>query len=245
MSMNIPIEKLAEVRLMVCTPMYGSKCHGAYLSSILSLLKLCSIIGIRVGVSTICNESLLQRSRNYVVDEFLRSGFTHLLFIDTDIQFKPEHVIAMIMTDKDIVGAPYPEKIDIDWNNIVQVINDNKATVENLHRMAGQFAFDRNTDPSNLIEVDVMKPGFMMVKRKVFDRIQAIYPENYYKPDHIGITHFDGARHIQMFFSVEIDPETRKLVTEYEFFCKLWRKIGGKIYMCPWIVLNHIGNHLY
>lgn len=243
--MNISLEKLKNIKLMVGTPMYGSKCHGAYLSSIISLLKLCNRIGVRVGVSSICNESLLQRSRNYVVDEFLRSGFTHLMFVDTDIQFQPEHVVALLMADKDIVGAPYPEKIDVDWKKIIQSIKDGTANEETLPRITGEFVFDTQRDPTDVVEVESMKPGFMMIKRRVFERLQTVYPENYYKPDHIGITHFDGARHIQMFFSVEIDPETRKLLSEYDFFCKLWRKIGGKIYMCPWMVVSHIGNHLY
>jgi len=245
MSIEISLEKLKHVRLMIGTPVYGLRCHGAYLQSVLSLLQLCGMLGIQMGVSSICSESLLQRSRNYVVDEFLRSGFTHLLFVDTDICFQPEHVIALLMLDKDVIGAPYPEKQRIDWESIVKIIQTRNFKERDLDRVAGDLIFDKHLDPSNLVEVDVMKPGFMMVKRQVFDKLQMVYPENYYRPDHIGTTHFDGIRNIQMFFSVEIDTETRRLLTEYEYFCKLWRKIGGHIYICPWMVLTHIGTHMY
>lgn len=245
MSLEVSLEKLKGVRLMIGTPVYGLRCHGAYLQSILSLLRLCGMLGIQMGVSSICSESLLQRSRNYVVDEFLRSGFTHLMFVDTDICFQPEHVIALLMLDKDVIGAPYPDKVRIDWEIVVETIHRGNCQEEDLERVAGDLVFDKRIDPSNLVEVDVMKPGFMMVKRRVFDKLQMVYPENYYRPDHIGITHFDGIRNIQMFFSVEIDPDTRKLLTEYEYFCRSWRNVGGQIHMCPWMVLTHIGPYMY
>ena len=245
MSVEMSLEKLKHVRLMIGTPVYGLQCHGTYLQSVLSLLRLCGMLGIQMGVSSICCESLLQRSRNYVVDEFLRSGYTHLMFVDTDICFQPEYVIALLLLDKDVIGAPYPDKVGIDWETVVKTIHHGNCQEHDLYRVAGDMMFDKHLDPSKLVEVDVIKPGFMMVKRRVFDKLQMVYPENYYRPDHIGITHFDGIRNIQMFFSVEIDPDTRKLLTEYEYFCKLWRDVGGQIYMCPWMVLTHIGTHMY
>jgi hypothetical protein len=245
MSLQVSLETLKHVRLMIGTPVYGSKCDGRYLFSLLSLLRLCSQLGIHVGVSSICSESLLQRSRNYVVDEFMRSGFTHLMFVDTDIYFHPEYVISMLILDKDVIGAPYPDKRKIEWETVMEGIHKGLLTEQDLHRLAGDLMFDRQVDPQHLVEVDVLKPGFMMVKRQVFDKLQMTYPENYYRPDHIGITNFDGVRNIQMFFSVEIDSHTRKLLTEYEYFCQLWRRIGGTIHMCPWMVLTHIGTHVY
>lgn len=239
-TIHMPLEKLKDIKLMVGTPMYGSKCHGAYLHSVLSLIKLCNILGIQVGVTTICSESLLQRSRNYVVDEFLRSGFTHLMMIDTDIQFKPEYVISCLMMDKDIIGAQYPEKKMIRWDNVIHAIKETDVKEDKLQEIAGDLLYN-DIIPTDPVEVGFLKMGFVMIKRRVFDKLQLAYPEHFYKPDHIGITNFDGIRRIQMFFSVEIDPDTRKLVSEYDFFCKMWRKIGGKIYMCPWMVLSHVG----
>jgi len=239
-TIQVPLEKLGNIKLMVGTPMYGSRCHGSYLESILSLIKLCNALGIQIGVSSICSESLLQRSRNYVVDEFLRSGFTHLMLVDTDVQFKPEYVISFLMIDKDVIGAQYPEKKMIQWGTIIHAIKEWNVKEDKLQELAGDLVYNHIV-PTDPIEVDVLKMGFVMIKRRVFDKLQVAYPEHFYKPDHIGITNFDGIRRIQMFFSVEIDPETRKLVPEYEFFCKMWRKIGGKIYMCPWVVLSHVG----
>ena len=44
----------------------------------------------------IFNESLITRARNYLVDEFLRAEeFTHLMFIDSDINFNPKDVLSL------------------------------------------------------------------------------------------------------------------------------------------------------
>jgi hypothetical protein len=62
--------------------------------------------GVSVKFSYLFNESLIRRARNYLVDEFLnRSDATHLLFIDSDIHFNPQDVVALLALDKDVAGA--------------------------------------------------------------------------------------------------------------------------------------------
>lgn len=231
-------EKLEKIQLLVGTPMYAMKCNGPCLMSILSLFQLCHQIGVRIAISSICNESLLQRSRNYITDEFLRSGFTHLLFIDSDIQFHPEHVIDLLVLDKDFVGAHYSYKT-IDWERLAR----SGLPAEKLPVLAGNLFYPDGIDGKSLVETNLLPTGFMLLKRRVLEKIQVSFPEHFYKPDHNFMTSFNGNRYIQMFFNSEIDGE--ELVSEYEFLCRNWRKIGGKIYTCPWITVTHIGLHKY
>ena len=55
------------------------------------------------------NESLITRARNYLVDEFLRSPYTHLMFIDSDIHFNPNDVLTLV--DKDIIGLTISKEV--------------------------------------------------------------------------------------------------------------------------------------
>lgn len=238
MDFRMTKDSLKQVQILVGTPMYAMKCHGAYLSSVLSLMQLCHQLGVRIAISTICNESLLQRSRNYIADEFLRSGFTHLLFVDSDIQFRPEYVLALLMMDKDIVGGDYTNK-KIDWERLVR----SGLPADKLHLLAGDLPTPAKT--GDLVETHVLPTGFMLIKRKVLEKIQVAFPEYHYKPDHNFMQCFNGTRYIQMFFNSEMDEDTQELLSEYEFFCRTWRKIGGKIYTCPWMALTHIGMHKY
>ena len=115
MQLEVSVEKLRKNKLFVATPMYGGMSHGMYVKSCLDLQALCANYGVEVRFSFIFNESLITRARNYLVDEFLRSDCTHLMFIDSDIGFDPNDVIALSViaaegTDKHIVCGPYPKK---------------------------------------------------------------------------------------------------------------------------------------
>jgi hypothetical protein len=181
-----------------------------------------------------------------VVDEFLRSGFTHLLFLDSDIQFDPNDVITLLSLDQEIVGVPYSAH-HIDWNRIVHLVQKGHLSPEESELLAGNLDYPKEVMQKQpcLVETDILTTGFLLLQRQVFEKLQVAYPEYYYRPDHVGTDHFGGERRIQLFFSVEIDPTTNQLMTEYEFFCQSWKKIGGKIFLCPWMVLHHLGLHSY
>ena len=87
----IDITRLAGLKLWIATPMYGGNCNGEYMASIMNSIGYLSSLGVHVQFDALFNESLITRARNYCVDEFLRSGATHLMFIDSDIVFDREH----------------------------------------------------------------------------------------------------------------------------------------------------------
>lgn len=122
MEISVKVEDLQQNKLFVATPMYGGMNHGLFMKSCLDLQNLLTQYRIEIKFSFIFNESLITRARNYLVDEFLyRSNSTHLLFIDSDISFNPQDVVAMMALDKDIIGAPYPKK-SIKWGNAKKAV---------------------------------------------------------------------------------------------------------------------------
>ena len=117
MEIQVNIEELKKKRLFVATPMYGGMNHGLYMKSCLDLQATMGKYGVETKFSFLFNESLITRARNYLVDEFLRTDYTHLLFIDSDIHFNPQDVVALLALDKDVIGGPYPKK-SINWPNV-------------------------------------------------------------------------------------------------------------------------------
>ena len=98
------------------------------------------------------------------------------------------------------------------------------------------------TEPLEVMEIGT---GFMMVKREVFGKYAEAYPEYRYKPDHVGQANFDGSRYIHAYFDTVIDPESERYLSEDYMFCQWWRKIGGQIYLCPWMKTQHIGTYAF
>ena len=96
MEIQVKVDDLKQHKLFIATPMYGGMAHGLYIKSCLDLQAQMSKYGVETKFSFLFNESLITRARNYLVDEFLRSGFTHLLFIDSDIHYNPQDILALL-----------------------------------------------------------------------------------------------------------------------------------------------------
>lgn len=257
MEIQVKVDDLKKNKLFVATPMYGGMAHGMYVKACLDLQGLLSKYGVEVKFSFLFNESLITRARNYLVDEFLRSDCTHLLFIDSDVHYNPQDVIALLALDKDVIGGPYPKK-SINWNNIVQAVkNHPDIDPGKLDGLVGEYVFNvvkgtkqfAVTEPLEVLEIGT---GFMLVKREVFDKMAESYPMIHYKPDHVGQANFDGSRYIHAYFDTVIDTKesitgggSDRYLSEDYMFCQMWRKIGGQIYLCPWMKTQHIGTYAF
>jgi hypothetical protein len=163
----------------------------------------------------------------------------------------------MLALDKDVIGGPYPKK-SINWGNVAQAArNHPNMAPKELETLVGEYVFNvvkgtkqfQVTDPLEVLEIGT---GFMMVKRDVFVRMEKEYPMIRYKPDHVGQANFDGSRYIHAYFDTVIDSAdsitgggSERYLSEDYMFCQMWRKMGGQIYLCPWMKTQHIGTYAF
>ena len=257
MEIKVELEKLRKNKLFIATPMYGGMAHGLYIKSALDLQTTMNKYGIETKFSFLFNESLITRARNYLVDEFLRSDHTHLLFIDSDIHYNPQDVLALMALDKDVIGGPYPKK-SMNWANIAAAARAHpNVEPRELEQLVGEYVFNvvkgtaqfSVTEPLEVMEIGT---GYMMVKREVFEKMEKEYPMIRYKPDHVGQANFDGSRYIHAYFDTVIDTKesivgggSDRYLSEDYMFCQMWRKMGGQIYLCPWMKTQHIGTYAF
>jgi hypothetical protein len=260
MEVKIGIEELRKHKIMVCTPMYGGMCSGMYSKACCDLATLSTKYQMDLKYFYLFNESLIPRARNYLVDEFLRSDYTHLMFIDADIHFDPNDVLALAALDKDIIGGPYPKKC-IAWEKVRNAVDSGLADEDPniLEQYTGDYVFNpvENTHQIKVSEpVDVLEigTGFMMIKRQVFDDFKEAFPQFAYRPDHNRSEHFTGDRMIHAYFDTVIDSKqylgdisdnSERYLSEDYFFCQFVRKLGYSIYLCPWMKLGHMGSYVF
>ena len=229
---QVPIEKLRERKLFIATPMYGGQCAGMFARSIADLSALCTHYGIQVRFYFLFNESLITRARNYCADEFMRSGDTHLMFIDSDIAFNANDVIALMALQSqnpeddeyDIIAGPYPKKC-ISWEKIKTAVDKGFADEDPnvLEKYVGDYVFNPAGGVTSIplgepVEVLEAGTGFMMIRRNTFEKFQEKYPQQWYRPDHVRTEHFDGTREIMAFFDTPIDHKRTNINEEL----KLW-----------------------
>lgn len=256
MSFQININDLRDKKLMIATPMFGGQCFGTYTKSMSDLMTIVGRYNLNIKQYFLFNESLIQRARNYCVDEFLRSDCDHLLFIDADIAFNPTDVLAMLYLnngdDKQIITGAYPKKA-IAWEKIKKAYDSGagKEDPYELERYSADFVF--NPAPG-ITQIKMDEPvqireggtGFMMIHRSVFDTMrEKIGPEMEYKPDHSRTEHFDGSRMIHAYFDCKIEEESKRYLSEDYYFSRNAEKLGIKVWLCPWIRLAHTGMYIY
>ena len=254
--LQVDIGELQKRKLFLAVPMYGGQCAGMFTRSVADLSAICTKHGIQLQLFFLFNESLITRARNYCVDEFMRSSATHLMFIDSDIGFNPQDVIALLAmqsdeSDYDVIGGPYPKKC-ISWEKIKQAVDKGMADEDpnKLERYVGDYVFNPKTTQREIplnqpIEVLEIGTGFMMIRRKTIEEYHKAFPHQWYKPDHVRTEHFDGTREIMAVFDCIIDPESKRYLSEDYMFCYNVQKMGMKVWFCPWMQLQHVGSYIF
>lgn len=301
MELQIQIDEVRKKKLFIAAPMYGGQCAGMFCKSTNDVSALFRAHGVEVKFYYLFNESLITRARNYCADEFLRSDCSHLMFIDSDIGFNAQDVLAMLAIIDghpdinngkpfDVLTGPYPKKC-ISWEKVKQAVDKGFADEdpEVLNRFVGDYVFNP-AEGKNQIKLDepqeVMEggTGFMMIRRETLEKFQETYPQFMYKPDHVRTEAFDGSREIMAFFDALIDDKSQNIVPELEMFfeanpdakkdeilafmadkrtgiarenysnrylsedymfCQWVRKMGMKVWLCPWMQLQHVGTYIF
>lgn len=245
------LQKLKDAVVIVATPCYGGLVTEQYSQSLFNLSIKAIANNLRLGYATISNESLVTRARNELVNNFLESQGTHLMFIDADIGFNPNDVLHMVMADKDVVAGAYPLKIH-DWDAVKKASSAGNLDPKELERSATQYVINiHKPDPEmvgqtvdveikeGLVEVWDAGTGFMLIKREVIEKMIEAYPETLYYSDK-NMSEILERRKRYALFDTMIDADQRYLSEDYTF-CRRWQALGGKIHLSVGTVLNHVG----
>ena len=209
-------------KVYVATPCYDMM----RIETCVSLLDTFSALG---GSGIECKfksvkSSLVTHGRNLLTCGFLDSGFDYMLFVDADMEFKPEAVMRMLVPKKDIVMTPYRVK-------------NEPETLE----YAVKFKDSTNIkiEPFDLVEIEEGPAGLTLIHRKVFERLMDKHPElkiNFNAAtrmkmnDEIGAVEDAIDRYMYNFWDTTFRLDTGEWKGEDLSFCSLAREAGFKIY---------------
>jgi hypothetical protein len=232
--------------IVVGTPCFGGVVTQDYTLSLLNLTAAAAKSDFDVSVLMLGNDALITRGRSAIVAKFLDNpSTTHLLFVDADITFSPEHVIRMLKFDKDFVGGLYPAKV-IDWQGLAQRFHpEGEALHEAGLVYVGDVCKGAELKTGNGFATGTYAgTGFQLIKRGVFERMMAAYPETKYKSVH-AFPPQSASDNLYALFDCMIDPETGAYLSEDFSFCRRWRKIGGEIWLDLTSKLTHSGPYSF
>lgn len=241
---TIDVSKLKGKRVLLATPMYGGLGNAMFFSSVLRLQDLFNAYGIKMDHAFMANESLIDRARNGLVQQFLElSSADYLLFVDADIQFNPEDVVAMMSYEKEIICGPYPKKA-INWPIIIEAVKHGIEDPATLAKLVGEYVFTplgEEQEGGQIVRVSEAGTGLMLIHRSVFGKLKEAYPENYYVSDSSKDVLSGEKKEMHAYFRTAI-VDNRYLSEDY-YFCHTWRKTGGDVWLFPWSRTVHYGTY--
>ena len=215
--------------ICIAMPCYDSVKINTMLS-IFQLIQLLGKVKMEVGINTM-KSPLIHQARNYLTAVFLTTEYSHLLFIDADVEFDPEAVLRMLMAKKDIICTPYRAKNPNLNNHTYTVKFPDPKVIPIL--------------PGGLVEIEAGPTGLMLIDRKVFEKIIKNRPDlkikNRVNPGIKEDEKSHGFYHLFFDFAFE-DGYT---MGEDLSFCKLARKNGFKLFATTDSMTAHRGEYAW
>lgn len=235
----------APCELHVATPAYGCKMNAAFVACLLQLQGECMRRGVSMACQLLGNESLVQRARNILIEQFYQSGSQFLLFLDADLAFSPSAILDRLLPfarkhPEAVVTGVYPKK-SYDWSRL------DKTSKEPVHAQVVDYNI-------NIVDKDVkIEDGFvkvldsatgcMIIPRAVVTKMKAAFPDlecvNDINPGKHPVKKYTAI------MDVMIDKESKRYLSEDYAFCRRFQSIGGEIYVDIASGMCHIGTHTY
>lgn len=212
--------------LVVATPAHG----GFLLSQFGQMLDatkhyLMSKWGLQVIDMVAPSDSAISRSRNVMVHKFLtQTRASHFLFIDADIEWKPQAVERLIASGFDVCCGVYPFK-----SFPPEFVFHREPTGD------GSMFRDART---GYLRIWNAPTGFLMLTRRGLERMVSAYPETRHR-----MSDRETGETIELSALFDFKVEDGQYWSEDYLFCRRWRAIGGEVWMDPEIHLKHWGLH--
>ena len=252
---KINLDELRQNKFFIATPCYGGQLTEPYFRSVIKLMTFFNGNKIPLAFGTIANESLVTRARNVLLAYFLNSDYTHLMFVDADIEFKVDDILKLWVHNKDVVVGAYPKK-GVNWTHIKQaIIHDpsKELTPQQIGALGSDYALNfkfSNREAktvaveNGLIQLHDAGTGFMMIKREAILKMIKEYPDLKYNND-VQMHGVDLKDNFYAVFDTMIDPVDKRYLSEDYTFCRRWQEMKGEIWLDPSISLNHYGSFCF
>jgi hypothetical protein len=232
--------------ILLATPCFGGLAGIGYVESLLRLQSACAGRGVALEVDLTGGEALITRARSLAATRFLEeTDHTHLLFVDADIGFEPEHVFRLLAADKDLVGGVYPTK-RINWDKVRAAVAAGRADLE---AASSGYVVQFIPSPTNSVDVNdagfgpvaYVGTGFLLIRRTVLEQVRAANPALQALVSDVG----QPPRTAALLFETMIDPDTGRYLSEDYAFCRRWRDCGGEVWADFKGRLTHTGHAAY
>ena len=203
-------------KVFIGIPTYDGKLNIKLAYTLAALMPVALQHGISVKLGHVSGCSIITMARNSLVDQFLKSDCTELLFIDADVIPTVDDIMRLLAqsTGWDLTAGMYPRRA-----------KDKKFFLDFFQDELGDLQFD-----GALMRANRVGTGFMLIQRHVIETL-ADKAEKYLGQDGVG----------QVANVFEFSMLDGKFVGEDYTFCDKARAEGFKVWVDVEISLPHMG----
>jgi hypothetical protein len=243
---------MKNVSLAVFVPTYDFKIYIQTASSLSALQDEARSRKIDCATFFFPGDPVVQRVRNACVAKFLSSKqFSHMLFVDADVEFSPKTVMRMIKFDMPVTCAAYPKKAyrsekmrgfaprDLDHHHRASL--SYVVTFEDPDVMEGKAK--PPPAPHGFAKVTSAGGGLLLIRRDALQTMIERFPELRYRPSGgYYVTSPEIAGNWYGFFDPLVLESTREFAAEDVAFCHRWIEgCGGEIWCDLDATMSHHG----
>jgi hypothetical protein len=218
---------MKQPKILVSLPLYGGVCYDRFLNSWTDLMTWGYRNDVEFTLQVISNESLLPRARNLGVAKLLdhRDRFSHILFVDGDMGFRPYRFERLLYWDKPMVGCPGPVKF-IYWGNVYDAMLKGHDVQSHALRYAVNLLDGDGFKAENgFTRVRDMGCCFFLAKTEAVVELAERNPQLKCS----GMSHVNGlplnSQNQYTLFDSTKDEAGRYLECDHAFMCR-WRQLG-------------------
>lgn len=209
--------------VMIGTPSIDNKFEGSYMQSLSDTMRNLTSANVPTVWAVEKYNADVAMARGKIFSMFLRSPFTHLLMIDADMGWDFGAIMRLIAAKKDFVAVAGPKK-SYPLRFAANHTDDNDGILP--------LQFDNTTGVAEVTEVGA---AFALLTKEAAIRIAQSYPE---------LAHQGMAGETDYAVFMPMVYKGRYKAEDFAF-CRRWKAIGGKTYICPDVSLSHTGGHTF
>jgi len=207
--------KASGQKVMLATTAYDTTAPG-YVFSIQKSRQALTDANIQSAYLLLSGNCHVDDARNIVVQNFLLSDCTDLVFLDADVFWNVDSLVKLCQSPADVVSGIYPYRR--------QGQNEKMPVIP--------IPGVKTPDKDGLLEVIGIPTGFMKIQRHVIETLCEDADHFYNKAE--------TRSKVPILFERTFEDDARwgGDIT----FCRKWHKKGGKIHVLPELRLGHTGN---
>ena len=212
-------------KIFTACPAFGHQMMAQTTTSLIALTRDLAIRDMFGGFSSLSFPDLIDLRNVFLSVWFDGMKASHLLFVDADMEFRPELIFDMLVADKPLIGALYPrKKTPISW--------------------VGSPTTPPAMPEGNLLEVESLGCGVMLIRRdcieNMIDKGTCEVQTDLDGTSLRGLLEPHGVKRlIRAFDKLTTEDERRYQLSEDYSFCHRHRQAGGKV----WAAIDHGVTH--